>query len=82
MCSAGVRTLPLPTSAVEALRVHRAAQQAERAAADEWDDSCGVVIATRNGRPVNHGTPGARGIASSNTREWSTGVSTTCAMPG
>jgi integrase len=40
--------------AVATLRVHRAAQQAERASADEWDDSWNPVIATRNGRPVNH----------------------------
>jgi integrase len=51
---AGVRLLPLPAFAVGALREHRERQDQERAEAGEWDDSWGVVIATRNGRPVNH----------------------------
>jgi integrase len=52
--SAGVRVLPLPKFAVAALREHRECQRQERAEAGEWDDSWDVVIATRNGRPVNH----------------------------
>lgn len=52
--NAGVRVLPLPEFAITALREHRERQLQERAEAADWDDTWDVVIATRNGRPVNH----------------------------
>jgi len=47
------RTLPLPAQLVEALRLHRSAQLAERLAAGPlWDDH-GLVFCQVNGRPID-----------------------------
>jgi integrase len=51
--AAGHRVLPLPQSTIDVLLAHREQQDRERAAATNWED-WGLVIATRNGRPVNH----------------------------
>jgi integrase len=46
------RTVPLPPQVVDALRAHRAVQDAERAAAGaKWQDS-GMVFASRAGTPM------------------------------
>ena len=46
------RELPLAAVVVQVLRVHRAAQEAERAAAVYWEDH-GLVFTTRTGRPIS-----------------------------
>jgi integrase len=50
---AGKRVLPLPEFTVAALRVHRKAQERERADAAGWHD-LDLVITTKTGRPVSH----------------------------
>lgn len=50
---AAVRVLPLRGLPLPRWE-HRERQLQERAEAGEWDDRWDVVIATRNGRPVNH----------------------------
>lgn len=52
--SAGVRSVPLPRVAADVLRTHRADQQRERAAAGPLWDDWGLVLTTRQGRPVSH----------------------------
>ena len=50
---AGRRTVLLPVELVEALRAHRAAQEAERVTADDrWEES-GLVFAQANGKPLD-----------------------------
>ena len=49
--TAARRELPLADVVVQVLRVHRAAQQAERAAV-YWEDH-GSVFTTRTGRPIS-----------------------------
>ncbi|MCX5119251.1 site-specific integrase [Micromonospora sp. NBC_00362] len=47
------RTLPIPAPLVEKLRAHRAAQDAERAAAGEWWVEGDFVFAQNDGRPLD-----------------------------
>jgi integrase len=47
------RSLPLADSAVQVLRLHKAAQDAERKSAVYWEDH-GLVFTTNTGRPVSH----------------------------
>ena len=47
------RTLALPVPLVELLRAHRVTQEAERRAAERWQDER-LVFATSTGRPIAH----------------------------
>lgn len=50
------RTIPLPSTVVEQLRQHQAAQKAEREAAGTAYDDQGFVFATRTGKPLSDRT--------------------------